>query len=221
MKLGRSKRNAGLALLLGSGGLAAVMAFSTGSLSAAGNQGNPAKQAAANQQAQGGQSALEAMAKNYTPELRQKLMALSPETKKMLMGFHATHTRRSDTLTLRQIMDEILADYQTVVAGVATDNAEMAADAARRLANHRIPKGGLAAYFPLEKFTDEGLKPLEAMNAQVEGSALKLAEAAEKGDMLTAASMLSEIGTGCVACHQIYRGQPGISPHLVTTQAAK
>ncbi len=220
MKLGKNKRNAGFALLLGSGGLAAVMALSTGSLSAAGNQGTPVKQAA-NQQAQGGPSPLEAMAKQYTPELRQKLMALSPETKQMLMSFHAKHTRRSDTLTLRQIMDEILTDYQTIVAGVATDNAEMAADAARRLANHRIPKGGLAAYFPLDKFTDEGLKPLEAMNTQVEGSALKLAEAAEKGDMLKAATLLSEIGTGCVACHQIYRGQPGVSPNLVTTQAAK
>lgn len=221
MKLGKNKRNAGFALLLGSSGLAAVMALSTGNLSAAGNQGTPAQQAAANQQAQGGPSPLEAMAKNYTPELRKKLMALSPETKQMLMSFHAKHTRRSDTLTLRQIMDEILTDYQTIVAGIATDNAEMAADAARRLANHRIPKGGLAAYFPLDKFTDEGLKPLAAMNTQVEGSALQLAEAVEKGDMLKAATLLSEIGTGCVACHQIYRGQPGVSPNLVTNQAAK
>lgn len=151
---------------------------------------------------------------SYTPELQEKVKALSPETKAGLKSVQAGHNRPSDVLTLRQIMQEILSDYQSVVAAVAVDNAEQAADSARRLANHRIPKGGLLPYFSLDQINDTALGVLPAMNTQVEGSALKLAEAAERGDMATAATYIGEIGKGCVACHQMFRGQPGVSPNI-------
>jgi cytochrome c556 len=58
------------------------------------------------------------------------------------------------------------------------------------------------------------------MNEAVEGSALRLAEAAEAGDMPRAASYLSDIMTGCVACHQKFRAAtPGISANLITPPA--
>ena len=60
------------------------------------------------------------------------------------------------------------------------------------------------------------LAVLPAMNAAVEGSALKLAEAADAGDMPRAASYMSDIMTGCVACHQKFRGTPGISANLIS-----
>ena len=113
-------------------------------------------------------------------------------------------------------MHEILSEYQSIASAVATDNAEQAADAARRLAGHRIPKGGLLAYFPLDKVNEADLSVLPAMNTAVEGSALKLAEAADAGDMPKAASYMSDIMTGCVACHQKFRGVPGISANLMT-----
>jgi outer membrane murein-binding lipoprotein Lpp len=153
----------------------------------------------------------------YAPELRAKVMALSPDTKAALKQVQAGHNRPSKVLTLRQVMQEILSDYQSIVAAVATDNAEQAADSARRLANHRIPKGGLLPYFPLDKINDTALSVLPAMNSQVEGSALRLATAADKGDMNAASIELGEIAKGCVACHQTFRGQPGVSAYIPAT----
>jgi hypothetical protein len=159
---------------------------------------------------------MQQMMKTYSPELRQKVMALSPELKGTIQQLHAGHTRRAKETNLRQIMHEILSEYQSIASALATDNAEQAAEAARRLANHRIPKGGLLAYFPLDKVNTNDLSVLPAMNEIVEGSALKLADAADKGDLPKAASYMSEIMTGCVACHQKFRGVPGNSVHLMT-----
>ena len=149
-----------------------------------------------------------------TPELQQKVKALSPQTKGALAKIYTQHTRRSDTLTLRQVMHEVLADYQDILAAIVTDNAEQAADSARRLANHRLPRGGLLPYMKLEDVTDEKLAVLVPFNDSVEGNALRLAEAADKGDMALASRFMGEIANGCVACHQVFRGTPGISARL-------
>lgn len=160
---------------------------------------------------------MQQMMKVYTPEMRQKVMALSPELKATIQQLHAGHPRRAKETTLRQIMVEILAEYQTIAMAIAMDNPEAAADAARRLAGHRIPKGGLLPYFPLNQVNDADLGVLPAMNTAVEGSALKLAEAAEAGDMPRAASYLSDIMTGCVACHMKFRpATPGLSTNLIS-----
>jgi len=144
------------------------------------------------------------------------VMALSPELKGTIQKLHAGHMRRAKETNLRQVMHEILSEYQSIASALATDNAEQAAEAARRLANHRIPKGGLLPYFSLNQVTDNDLGVLPAMNDIVEGSALKLADAADAGDMPRAASYMSDIMTGCVACHQKFRGVPGISANLMT-----
>jgi len=159
---------------------------------------------------------MQQMMKTYKPELRQKVMALSPELKGTIQKLHAGHMRRAKETTLRQVMHEILSEYQSIASALATDNAEQAAEAARRLANHRIPKGGLLPYFSLNQVTDNDLGVLPAMNDIVEGSALKLADAADAGDMPRAASYMSDIMTGCVACHQKFRGVPGLSANLMT-----
>ena len=157
---------------------------------------------------------LEQAMQNYSPELRQKVMALSPEIRATLQQLHATHTRHSKELTLRQVMQEILSEFQSVVAAIAVDNAEQAADSARRLANHRIPVGGLLPYMPLNKIDNASIGVLPGLNQIVEGSALKLAAAADQGDMGDAARHLSDIAAGCVACHQVFRGRPGVSTLL-------
>ena len=164
-------------------------------------------------------SEMQQMVKMYTPEMRQKVMALSPELKGTIQKLHAGHTRRAKETTLRQVMHEILSDYQSIASALATDNAEQASEAARRLANHRIPKGGLLPYFPLSQVNNTDLSVLPAMNTIVEGSALKLADAADAGDLPKAASYMSDIMTGCVACHQKFRGVPGISANLMTPLA--
>ncbi|MDP1924129.1 MAG: hypothetical protein Q8K57_05030 [Thiobacillus sp.] len=162
---------------------------------------------------------MQQMVKMFTPEMRQKVMALSPELKGTIQQLHAGHTRRAKETTLRQVMHEILSEYQSIASALATDNAEQASEAARRLANHRIPKGGLLPYFPLNQVNNNDLAVLPAMNTIVEGSALKLADAADAGDLPKAASYLSDIMTGCVACHQKFRGVPGISANLMTPLA--
>lgn len=159
---------------------------------------------------------MQQMMKMYTPELRQKVMGLSPDIRNTMNQIHAQHTRKSNQLTLRQVMEEILSEYQGIASAIANDNPEQAADSARRLANHRIPKGGLLPYFPLDKINNADMGVLPAMNEAVEGSALRLAEAADKGDMAKAATHLSDIMSGCVACHQKFRGQPGVTANLLS-----
>ncbi|MCK9531799.1 MAG: hypothetical protein M0R77_14745 [Gammaproteobacteria bacterium] len=148
------------------------------------------------------------------PELQQKVKALSPETKKLLLQLLAQHTRYSDRVTFRQVMHEVLADYQSMVAGIVTENPEQAAEAARRLANHRMPRGGLLPYLKPEHINDAALSALLPFNETVEGNTLKLAEAAERGDMALATNYLTTITTGCVGCHQMFRGTPGLSDRL-------
>lgn len=148
-----------------------------------------------------------------SPELVEKAKALSPEIKQFLARVAIRHERRSDTLTLVQVMQEIMAEHQMIGAAIATDNGAMAADAARRLAYHRLPKGGMLPYLPLEKVTTESLSVLPSMEVAVEGNAQKLAEAAEKGDMVAAAHHYGEMTAGCVACHMHFRGQPGASAY--------
>jgi hypothetical protein len=148
------------------------------------------------------------------PELQAKVKALSPQTKQLLLKLLSQHTRYSDRVTFRQVMHEVLADYQSMVAGIVTDNPEQAADAARRLANHRMPRGGLLPYLKPEHLNDAALSTLVPFNETVEGNTLKLAEAAERGDMANASHYLTEITAGCVGCHQMFRGTPGVSDRL-------
>jgi hypothetical protein len=148
------------------------------------------------------------------PELQEKVKGLSMDTKMLLMSILAMHNRNSDKVTMRQVMTEVLSDYQSILAGIMTDNPEQAADSARRLANHRIPVGGLLPYLGMENINDEKLAVLAGFNDSVEGNALKLADAAEAGDMAKAASYLTPIGSGCIACHRVFRGQPGLSDLL-------
>ena len=149
------------------------------------------------------------------PELQEKVKGLSTDTKMLLMSILAMHSRYSDKATLRQVMLEVMADYQSMVMGIMTDSSEMTADAARRLANHRIPVGGLLPYMGMENITDDRLAVLGGFNDSVEGNSIKLAEAADKGDMKTAASLLGTISSGCVGCHAVFRPEiPGTSDLL-------
>ena len=148
------------------------------------------------------------------PELQEKVKVLSPETKKLLLTIYGQHSRHSSKVTLRQVMHEVLADYNSMVTGVLTDNPEQTADSARRLADHRIPIGGLVPYLDMKFINDEGLSALAGFNDAVEGNAKRLAAAADEGDMGKAASLVGSITNGCFSCHSIFRGVPGRSALL-------
>lgn len=171
---------------------------------------------ASNVQAQAGMDGLKKVMKAQyqmmQPNLQNKVDDLSTDTKMSLMTILSMHSRQSQQATLRQVMLEVLADYQTMTMGIMTHSPEMTADAARRLANHRIPVGGLIPYLGLDNVNDARLSVLEGFNDSVEGNANKLANAAAKGDMGTAASLVGAISTGCVGCHSVFRpGNIGIS----------
>ncbi|MBL7003872.1 MAG: hypothetical protein ISR69_07600 [Gammaproteobacteria bacterium] len=172
-----------------------------------------------NVQAQSGMDGLKKVMKEQyqmmTPELQSKVDTLSTDTKMSLMTILSMHNRQSNQATLRQVMLEVLTDYQTMTMGIMISSPEMTADAARRLANHRIPVGGLIPYLGLENINDGRLAVLEGFNDSVEGNANKLAQAAEKGDMGTAASLVGTITSGCVGCHAVFRpGNIGVSDLL-------
>lgn len=181
-------------------------------LSAAGI--SPAMAAEPGPEAKAGMQIVQKQLAMMTPELQQKVKALAPEIKQFLAHVAAKHTKKSDTLTLAQVMQEVMADYQAMTLAIAMDNGEATADAARRIADHRLPRGGLLPYMPLDKVNTQDLSVLPAMEAAVEGGSLRVAEAAEKGDMISAAGHLGEVTKGCVACHQHFRGQPGASTLL-------
>lgn len=142
----------------------------------------------------------------------QAVQRLSPETRAFLGHIEADHPDRSAQATLRQVMQGLLADYQAVAAALAVDDGEAAARAARRLAGHRMPAGGMLGYLPLEKINDADLAALPAMEEAVEGNAKRLAAAAQAGDIARAAGFVGEIMGGCVGCHQRFRGVPGALP---------
>ncbi|MCW8956391.1 MAG: hypothetical protein OQL09_05870 [Gammaproteobacteria bacterium] len=148
------------------------------------------------------------------PDLQKQVKGLSKETKMALMKILSGHNRRSKQLTLRQVMHEVLAEFQSISSGLATDNAEQAADSARRLANHRLPIGGLIPYMAKEDVNDGKLATLVVFNDSVEGNALRLAAAADEGNISEAAGYLGKIAEGCVSCHQVFRGKPGVSSRL-------
>ena len=171
-------------------------------------------QAPSPQELQRGKDFLQKSMGMMKPELLEKAKALPPEIQQFLLKIAIKHSRHSNTLTMRQAMQEILADYQAVAGAIATDNGELAADAARRIADHRLPRGGMLPYLPLEKINGKDLGVLPAMEDAVEGSARRLAAAAEKGDMVMAAQQFGTMTSGCVACHAHFRGQPGVSPYI-------
>ena len=147
-------------------------------------------------------------------ELKMKIKGLSKQTKGTLLSIYTHHDRHSQKATLRQVMQEVGREYETMVSGLMMDNPEMAGDAARRLANHRIPRGGLISYLKLSDINDEMLSGLDAMNTAVEGNAIKFAKATDEGDMLKAAEYLTPIANGCISCHSIFRGKPGTNNHI-------
>jgi hypothetical protein len=189
--------------------IAALSLASAGTVLAEGEMS--AEQMAKMQQAQ---KMMQEEMKLMLPDLQQQVKALSPATKQAIAKIYSQHTRRSKSLSLRQVMHEVQSDYQSIATGILTDNNEQAADSARRLANHRLPKGGLLPYMGVEHVNDKMLGVLVPFNDSVEGNSLRLAEAADKGDMTTAAEYFGKITSGCVACHQVFRGQPGVSSRL-------
>ena len=56
---------------------------------------------------------------------------------------------------------------------------------------------------------DDSIDEISKVEARIE----QLAEAAEQGDMVGAANYDGAVTSGCVACHNHFRGQPGATAY--------
>ncbi len=148
------------------------------------------------------------------PELIEKAQQLSDETRMGMMSMMAMHNRFSKQATFRQAMLEMLSEYQTIAMGILTDSVEMTVDAADRLSNHRIPKGGMLAYIGLDNITDDKMAILRGFGETLDTHTLKLMDAANNNNMAGAAIALGEIGAACAGCHNVFRELPGKSKWL-------
>jgi hypothetical protein len=152
----------------------------------------------------------------FTPELQTRILALAPERVAALGKSSRSHRHPLDgQLTARQVMQQLLADYQAIGAALVVENGKQAAESARRLVDHPSPRGQVYPYIALEKVTEENIRQIPTMWQATFGKAQQLAAAAEKGDLQQAGALYGEIVVGCVTCHQLFRGTPGVSPRLV------
>lgn len=155
----------------------------------------------------------------FTPEVRARLLTLPPAILAR-MGAEDKPSGRprhkfEERFTARQVMQQLLADYQSIGSALAMDNGLQAAENARRLIDHPSPVGHVYPYVPLERITAANFAALPAMYEAVFGNARRLAEAAEAGDLPRAGQLYGEILQGCIACHRVFRGTPGVSASLV------
>jgi mono/diheme cytochrome c family protein len=151
----------------------------------------------------------------YTPELQQRVLSLSPEILgRFAKGERSGKNQFEQQFTARQVMQQMLSDFQAIAASLALDNGKMAAENARRLINHPSPTGHVYPYVALDRINDANFSALPTMYEAVFGNAKKLAAAADEGNIPLAASYFGSVMSGCIACHQIFRGTPGVSNKL-------
>ncbi len=116
-------------------------------------------------------------------------------------------THRTSDLTLRQVMQEMMSDLQSIIVGISMDNLEQVAESAQRLGKHKMPKGGLRPYLPVDKH--DQLSVLPAMETIISDEVKSIVEATKEGNTATAALHITPLIQGCVTCHSIFRGTPG------------
>lgn len=161
----------------------------------------------------------------FTPEVRARLQALPPAVLARMGAAEEAPTKPSgrprhkfdERFTARQVMQQLLADYQAIGSALAMDNGAQAAENARRLIDHPSPVGHVYPYVPPERLTATNFQALPALREATFGTATRLAAAAEAGDLSRAAQLYGEVLQGCIACHRLFRGVPGVSASLLPT----
>lgn len=161
----------------------------------------------------------------FTPEVRAKLLTLPPAILSRMGSKEKASGRPAhkfeERFTARQVMQQLLSDYQSIGSALAMDNGTQAAENARHLIDHPSPVGHLYPYVSLDRITGENFGAIPAMYDAVFGNAGRLAQAADAGDLAKAAQLYGDIFQGCMACHRLFRGTPGLSPNLLPIAPAK
>lgn len=153
----------------------------------------------------------------FTPDVQARLRALPPLMLARMvrtMGGGRAPGPEDQRYTLRQVMVQMLADYQAIGAALAMDNGPLAARNARRLVDHPAPVGYLFPYIGPERITAANFQALPAFLDGVFGEAERLAKDGEKGNLVQASQRYGDILKSCIACHAVFRGTPGVSPYL-------
>lgn len=105
--------------------------------------------------------------------------------------------------SLIQVMHDLAAEMNRLQFGLFTGNRYQIERAARSIASHPTPKGGVKPY--VKKNGDQIKAMVPEIDASIHGAAAAIADTARTAPIATLAARYSEIATGCVNCHLMFR----------------
>jgi len=189
--------------------LAVVAGVAFGTASAAEPELTPAMAGTACQDERGGTTD----DPELTPELRQKLFALSPDCVPRSASCTPVTHATADA-TLRQVMQEILSEYQALPRP-SRPTIRTRRRQRKRLANHRIPWAGCCVLPPRQ---GHQRVPGRAAGDERHGGRCRAATRGRqrrRATMAEAASRLGEIAGGWRRLSPVFPRRPGVSPLLL------
>ena len=115
---------------------------------------------------------------------------------------HATVATQSE-FTLLEVMQHLASAQQQIQNGLLMNNRLMIAKGASAIADHPMPKGGIAPYI---KKNHVALKQtIKAMDEQVHETAVTIATRADDASMLELQKLTHTMISGCISCHNVFR----------------
>lgn len=123
----------------------------------------------------------------------------SEHAKKVMAHNH----KGQSEFTLIQVMHDLAYQLSRIQFGLLTSNRLMIKEGAKGIANHPAPKGGIKPYI---KRNAEAIKEvIPEMDKIVHQTSIKIAKIAETADMLELQKLETEILSGCIGCHDMFR----------------
>ena len=104
--------------------------------------------------------------------------------------------------TLKEVMQRLARSTDTIQLGLLSNNRLLIELGARAVADHPKPKGGLAPYL---KDREQVKAVARSIDQLVHQTAVEIAEAAPKAEMLELAKMNAKMIEGCIGCHEVFR----------------
>ncbi len=119
-------------------------------------------------------------------------------------------------LRLREVMRGLEADMQAIMRGISRGDMKSVESWARAIAGHEKPP--MEERKKIAAFLKEDAGSFQKADAKVHDTALRLAEAARKGDRKAVVETYGALLDGCVNCHSRYRAP--IVKHFYAGEAA-
>ena len=110
-----------------------------------------------------------------------------------------------EDLVLRAIMQELSSDMRAITDGIVLEEWQAIAEAAARIADHRKPP--LAERQRIIGYLGDEAGSFKSHDNEVHLAASKLSEAATRKDGAAVIDTFARVQSGCLACHQQFRGK--------------